>query len=122
MRFTTFILALLLISGHTAGLQLVAWSGMFVDRLATAPTAMQALVSTVDGTRPCALCRVVADLQDHNQPNGVLKLVKKTESVPVKWNWLPESARCFIKLDRSGQRYFVDDDVMDVELPPPRGS
>ena len=122
MRIETFILALLLVSGHTAGLHLVAWSGMFIDRVTTAPTVLQALISTVDGTRPCALCRAVVDLQDFDQPTGVLKTVKKPESVPVRWFCPPESGTYFRILDQCGTRCFVDDDVLDVELPPPRGT
>lgn len=122
MRIGTFILALLLVSGHTAGLQLVAWSGMFIDRMSTAPTVMQALISTVDGTRPCALCRAVVDLQDHDQPTGVLKTAKKPESIPVRWLCPPASVTFFQILDQFGKRCFADDDVLDVELPPPRGA
>ncbi len=122
MRVVAIILALLLISGHTAGLQVVAWAGMFSDRLATAPSAMSALVSTLDGSRPCALCRAVSDLQDAtDKPTGVLKVSKKPDSTgavcvwqlpPMLWNGMVSVA---------GVRRFAVAEVPDVESPPPRG-
>ncbi len=124
MRFATFILALLLVSGHTAGLQLVAWSGMFIERVSTAPTLMEAVASAVDGTRPCALCRAVAalqhDRQDDSQHPAALKVTKKPEIATVYGRLLPVPALCVVSRLGAEQRRFADDEVLDVELPPPQ--
>lgn len=124
MRFTAFILALLLVSGHTAGLQLVAWSGMFVERVSSAPTVMQAVASAVDGMRPCALCRAVTALQESQQDDNhlpaALKVTKKPESVAMHGQWLPEPTWNFMGVLEVEQRRFADDEVVEVELPPPR--
>jgi hypothetical protein len=60
------ILALMLVSGHYAGLQLLAWSGMLAARVQTR-TLGDAVRSTFDGSEPCRLCQAVTALEamDH---------------------------------------------------------
>lgn len=115
----------LLISGHAAGLQLVAWSGMFLDRLPSSPSAIAALWSAVDGTQPCALCRAVVQMQDQEQnlPDAVMKSVKKPESAGASWLpfiVLPTQRDASFTLS-AGERRFSASDPADIEPPPPRG-
>ena len=67
-RCTALALMVMLVGGHVAGLQLVAWCSMFVARVASAPTVCSAVVSTLDGSAPCALCRVVVAMRAHDEP------------------------------------------------------
>jgi len=55
-------LACALVSGHTAGLQLIAWAGMLVSRVQTS-SVEQAVRSTFDGSDPCHLCLAVSALK-----------------------------------------------------------
>ena len=66
-RHLALLLAVMLLSGHAAGLQLVAWSGMLLTRVQSMPVA-QAVVSTFDGSDPCRICRVVDVLQGDHAP------------------------------------------------------
>jgi len=57
-RWGILLLVLTLVSGQTAGLQLVAWTGMLIARTQDQGWAV-ALRTTFDGNHPCCLCKVV---------------------------------------------------------------
>jgi hypothetical protein len=54
-------IALLLAVGHSAGMQTIAWIGMFAERV-EAQSIPDAITATLDGSRPCALCNMAKDL------------------------------------------------------------
>jgi hypothetical protein len=69
-RHLALLMSLLLISGHSAGLQVLAWGGMFVDNLGRMSVA-QALQRAVAPATPCRICRVIAVLRtDQNLEDG----------------------------------------------------
>lgn len=124
-QLTMVLLTLMLVGGHTAGLQVVAWSTMFAARVQTTENIGQALVATLDGSKPCRLCVVVQELeQDADAPGGApdhtLKAIKKlTASEPQmvlvvmhagEFHAVPQPALATLKPRLS----------VDVELPPPR--
>lgn len=83
MRLLSLLLVIALAGGHLACLQAVAWAGMFADRVQSAPTVAAALISTIDGSRPCGLCRVVDQLADAGKgpvepPDKQLKKAEKS--------------------------------------------
>ena len=85
-RVLSLFLVLILVGGHVACLQVVAWAGMFANRVQTR-TVAEALASTVDGSAPCAMCRAVKALQDDvavKTPLKVEKAVKKADGVPTR--------------------------------------
>lgn len=61
IRTAALALIAVLVIGHSAGLQAVAWIGMFIQRLPS-QTISEALVSTLDGAHPCRLCSVANQL------------------------------------------------------------
>ena len=78
-------LALLLLFGHSAGLQVIAWTGMFIGR-APVMGVVAASVSTFGGQAPCGLCKAIRNA-DQVQATGTTKVVlgdvvKKPDLVP----------------------------------------
>ncbi len=85
-------LALRLLGGDFAVLQIVAWTGMIVTR--TAETGVAAAVeSTFDGEHPCPLCKALDSAKSQEQkdtplPDGLvvklkLKDVQRTEDLVI---------------------------------------
>lgn len=120
-RALSLLLVLILAGGHVACLQVVAWAGMFANRVQT-QTVAEALASTVDGSAPCAMCRMVKDLQDDvavKTPLKVEKAVKKADGVPTR----PEVVEELVVAE------LVFTEVLQVpagwrvapDVPPPRG-
>ncbi len=65
-------IALLLAIGHSAGVQAIAWMGMFIERVQT-ESVCRAVVSVLDGTRPCQLCdaaKALAAVEAATLPDG----------------------------------------------------
>ncbi len=62
----TAFLALRLLGGDLAVLQLVAWTSMILTR-APEQGMTAALESTFDGEHPCALCSAIAQAHDRDQ-------------------------------------------------------
>ncbi len=60
-RHCALALVLLLTVGHSAGLQTIAWVGMFLEGVQT-HRVLAALGSILDGAHPCALCKVARSL------------------------------------------------------------
>jgi hypothetical protein len=60
--WSCLLLALLLVLGHSAGVQALAWAGMLLERSAERPLH-EAIRSTFDGSEPCAICHLAADLR-----------------------------------------------------------
>ena len=80
-RFLTWVLALLLIGGHVAGLQVVAWVGMLAAR-APEQGFVRAAESTFDGDHPCSLCLAVSAF--HRMDQAAPGDPDKTGSLPGK--------------------------------------
>lgn len=129
-RFLTLTLLLMLIGGHVAGLQLVAWSTMFVERVQY-QGFYQAIEETLSGQYACRICKAVVQLQDDAQGNPAgtpkgkqdpsLKIIKKCDSAIV-WDALVElqayqPAGLYVRPELS--RY-VEQCGPSVEPPPPR--
>jgi hypothetical protein len=123
-RACAILLACLLLSGHAAGLQLLAWASMFAARVGTAPSISAALVSTVDGSDPCALCHAAADLavdQDPaTKPDPAGKLGKKPDGGQVRVVELP--ANLVVRAGHSWPQAMAEplSHIPDIEPPPPR--
>ncbi len=60
-RCSALAIVLLMTIGHSAGMQSIAWVSMFIDRVQT-HSAGAALISILDGSRPCSLCKVARSL------------------------------------------------------------
>jgi hypothetical protein len=57
LRTGAVLLVLILMIGHSAGVQFIGWAGMLVSR--TADRGWSAAVeSTFSGDEPCALCKI----------------------------------------------------------------
>jgi hypothetical protein len=115
-------LVILLVGGHAAAVQGVGWALMFLERVQTAPTVATAVSSTLDGKRPCDLCRAADQLrQDPPTGDAAAKHVAKKQDKAVQtdvvlpievvsvrmWSW---SARVLPPLTQ----------IADVPVPPPR--
>lgn len=124
-RALILVLSLLLVGGHTAGLQVVAWSSMFAARVQTARNVGEAFISTIDGSKPCRLCKVVQQLDRAGEapgamPDSVLKTVKKpqlSEPFPVELLPVAEAGLC---IPAPAVVAFRPRLPADVEVPPPR--
>jgi hypothetical protein len=57
-RFFAIGIVLLLVAGHSAGLQVLAWSAMVISRSQDMPFT-QAVTSVLEGKRPCVICRAL---------------------------------------------------------------
>jgi hypothetical protein len=60
-RCSALAIVILLTIGHSAGMQSIAWVGMFIDRVQTHSIG-DALISIIDGSRPCPLCKIARSL------------------------------------------------------------
>lgn len=82
-RWIALLLAVVLVSGHAAGLQLVAWTGMAMERAQTMPV-VDAIYSALDGSRPCVICTAVdALIAGTEKPQTPSPLVAKTDLAPA---------------------------------------
>ena len=88
------LLALRLLGGDVAMLQVVAWTGMIVSRTAERGVAA-AVESTFEGEEPCPLCRAVKAVQQSEReeqpanPDGLITKLKlkdmlRSEDLVVK--------------------------------------
>ena len=68
----------LMVGGHWAILQSVAWVGMAFNFAQTAPLDV-ALKKTFDGKNPCSLCKAVDAGKHSERKAGLLKLETKLE-------------------------------------------
>ncbi len=68
-RIVALCLVILLVSGHTAALQVCAWASMFAER-APMMSLTTALCSTFDGSKPCQVCYAVRDLRQVDAEHG----------------------------------------------------
>ena len=63
-RCAILALVAILAIGNSAGMQVVAWMSMIVDRVQTESIG-EAIASTLQGVRPCALCKIAKVLAAH---------------------------------------------------------
>jgi hypothetical protein len=132
-RCSALALVLLMTIGHSAGIQTIAWVGMFIDRVQTHSVG-DALISILDGTRPCSLCKVAHSLAAV-EGDGVLGSGNATGAlkVPLKLApslhqlWLIELPRSLPLADGTVQvrRWTISDMLADgyasePPTPPPR--
>ena len=82
-RWSILLLALALVSGQSAGLQLLAWAGMLITRAPDQGWAL-ALESTFDGAHPCCVCEVVAALEGADAAGGSRTPSPDKTAKPVK--------------------------------------
>ena len=82
-RHLALLLSVLLVSGHVAGLQLLAWGGMFIDNLGRMPVA-QALQRALAPESPCRICYAVEELRSDLQDDlgGTTKNPSPKSGVP----------------------------------------
>jgi hypothetical protein len=60
-RCGVLALVAILAIGNSAGIQAIAWVSMIVSRVQT-ETVGEAIASTLNGSRPCALCKIAKRL------------------------------------------------------------
>ena len=83
-RWGMLLLALALLSGQSAGLQLVAWAGMLAARAPEVGLAT-AVRTTFDGQHPCGVCALVAALADQERaPAPLAPGPEKPDAKPAK--------------------------------------
>jgi hypothetical protein len=99
LRIGAVLLVLILMIGHSAGVQLIGWAGMLVSRTAERGL-VSAVQSTVSGDEPCALCNLSKTIAAKEQgaaddgkqmPNPGGKSVKKPDFAHVEWYLVPTS-------------------------------
>jgi hypothetical protein len=96
LRCAAVLMALALVTGHAAGIQLIAWMGMFADRVQSQPVA-DAFASTFDGRHPCCLCHVARELGDAGQATaGGRNAPKVPDQVLVKKPEMNRAEACGI--------------------------
>ena len=97
LRCGAVLLVLILMIGHSAGVQLIGWAGMLVSRTAERGL-VSAVQSTVSGDEPCALCKLSKTIASKEQgatedgkqlPNPGGKSVKKPDFAHVEWYLVP---------------------------------
>ncbi len=76
LRCTCLAVVLLLALGHSGGVQVIGWIGMFASRVQSASVG-DALASTFDGKKPCAMCRAAKAL-------AAAEAGEKTPALPDK--------------------------------------
>ena len=118
-RWFVLLLAVLLISGHTAGLQVVAWIGMTVERAQTMPFA-EALRSSLDGSQPCGICRAVVDLAGE-APQAPTVVQPKPDAVPQDLPVAVIAPSLLTSLPVPEPLRFLREWRGDVPTPPPQG-
>jgi hypothetical protein len=117
-RHLAWLLVLLLMGGHAAGVQAAAWISMLASRT-VAQGWRTAVATTFDGAHPCGMCRAAAALREQEaqrQPPAAPSPQRKVELAPPPQAILPEAPRRIVA-------ELVWDDPQHRELPrwpPPR--
>jgi hypothetical protein len=127
-RICAIILACLLISGHAAGLQVLAWTGMFADNLARM-TVTEAFDATFSPKPTCRICRAVAVIQtDLIQVNAGVKKEPATFKATPKPDLsvaidlvLPSSVPAHTRHQRWADWRLPRDMGEQPPVPPPQG-
>jgi hypothetical protein len=127
-RACAIILACLLLSGHAAGLQVLAWTGMFADNLARM-TVTEALDATFNPKPTCRICRAVAVIRaDVSQVDaGVQKAPSSIKATPkpdlsVAMDLiLPSPVSAHTRYQRSANWRLPPDMGVEPPVPPPQG-
>jgi hypothetical protein len=86
-RCGALAIAVLLVVGHAAGMQAIAWMGMFIERVQTQSVG-DAIVSTFDGSRPCGLCQAAqafAAAEAHADQDPGKAPAKQDPAPALKW-------------------------------------
>lgn len=121
------LLALRLLGGDVAMLQVVAWTGMIVSRTAERGVA-EAVKSTMDGDEPCPLCKAVKAVQQSEQtpqpasPDNLISKLKLNDLLRSEDQVIPGLGAAAGKTSRPdmdpAQRGLTRSDAPPV--PPPR--
>jgi hypothetical protein len=117
----TLLLGLILSGGSLGFLQVVAWAGMIVSRAHSEPVA-EAILTTVDGKHPCAICRF---LQGNHLPDPLivpnkLELTKQAIVDGDHGAWYVGCAGVVSVLPLYDRRIVLDGVSEQPPLPPPR--
>lgn len=121
-RWIALVLAVVLVSGHAAGLQLIAWTGMAIERAQTM-SVMDAVCSALDGSRPCTICTAVDVLTaSTDKPQAPSSIVVKPDLAPAvdllfRLPAIEPVALSFVDSMRPLPSWRAD-----VPTPPPQGS
>ena len=120
-RWIVLLLAVVLVSGHAAGLQLIAWTGMAIERAQTM-SVVDAVRSTFDGSRPCTICKAVDALTAAaEKPQAPTSVQAKPDLAPavellVRLPEIEPVALTVIDFQRPLRSWCAD-----VPTPPPQG-
>lgn len=121
-RWIALLLAVVLVSGHAAGLQLIAWTGMAIERAQTM-SVVDAVCSALDGSRPCTICTAVDALTaSTDKPQAPTSVVVKPDLAPAvellfRLPAIEPVALAFVESVRPLPSWRAD-----VPTPPPQGS
>jgi hypothetical protein len=128
LRTGAVLLVLILMIGHSAGVQLIGWAGMLVSR--TAERGLDfALKSTFSGNEPCAMCTLSKTIAAKEQgtaddgkqlPNPGGKSVKKPDFAHVEWWVLPSFATGQTRIHGQDVLAFLAIQPPAPEPPPPK--
>ena len=118
-RGLALLLAILLIGGHAAALQVVAWAGMLASRSQTMSWST-AVSSTFSGAAPCRVCRVVSALTTEAPQAAAAPTVKPDLALPSVLAWIMPAPsvtqRCPAAVPALATLW-----TGDVPTPPPQG-
>jgi hypothetical protein len=118
VRLAVALMLALSVGGHWLVLQSVAWVGMAIDYSREMPLD-EAMSSTFDGSRPCALCKAIQQGREEERKQSLLKPGQEFKgflhALPV---WL--SAPCVAAMN------LIPESMPPVRFfspphPPPRG-
>lgn len=123
-RFIAFMLAAVLLGGHWAALQSIAWAGMLVARLQVM-SVKKAIETTFDGDHPCSMCKAIKKAKSSEQEQ---QKQDATPSDPVRLPQaiLASSPHLLQPMWTRNMRSMEDSDVLTIDLeptvPPPRSA
>ena len=121
-RWIVLLLAVVLVSGHAAGLQLIAWTGMAFERAQTMSIA-DAVRSAFDGSRPCTICKAVDALTATTEkPQAPTSIQAKPDLAPPVDLLLQLPVIEPVALARIDSPRPLRSWRADVPTPPPQGS
>ncbi len=90
-KVLVLIAAVQILGGHWAVLQTLAWTGMLIENVRTAPIS-EAVTKTFDGSKPCSLCLAVKSGRESEGKQDVAKLLVKIEAILAPAVLLPPPA------------------------------
>lgn len=123
-RIIAFMLAAVLLGGHWAALQSIAWAGMLAARVQVM-SVKKAIETTFDGDHPCPMCKAIKKAKSSEQGQ------QKQDATPGDTVRLPQailaSSPFMLQPEWKRSARSVDDSYalsIDLEptVPPPRSA